>query len=85
MPVKFGYHGNSSLTSSVPVRPCACVFDWRETPWMSGSEHQLCGWESGRTSSNDTHRLVHMYLLQKIFGVFNRKPSVSFGFALGTV
>ncbi|CAG5885163.1 unnamed protein product, partial [Menidia menidia] len=47
---------NSLLTSSVPVRPCCSVFDWRETPWMSGRDHQLCGRESAATSLNCTRR-----------------------------
>lgn len=47
---------------SIPVRPCCSVFDWRETPWMSGRDHQLCGGESGATALNDTRRLVHIYL-----------------------
>ncbi|KAK2830433.1 hypothetical protein Q5P01_018364 [Channa striata] len=39
----------------IPARPCCCCFDWRETPWKSGRDHQLCGRESGTTSCNDTH------------------------------
>lgn len=56
--LRFGYHSNSLLTSPIRARPCCRVFDWRETPWMSGRDHQLCGRESGTTQSNDTRRLV---------------------------
>lgn len=70
---EFCYPSNPILTSPVPVRPCCCVFDWRETPWMSGRDHQLCGRESGTTSFYDTHRLVRIYLLTILGDIFDGK------------